>query len=132
MSCIFCEIVKGNIPAYKVWEDDDTLGFLDIHPINPGHVLVIPKKHEPEFQNIDDETYGKVMTVTKKVAEKIMTNLKPKRVGLKVEGWDVPHAHIHVVPLLDPGDITSKRTLGGSLLNPTPDDLKETQQKIIS
>ncbi len=114
-----------------MYEDTDTLAFLDIHPINPGHVLVIPKVHVPEFQDLDDEIYTKTMNTVKKMAQNL-TKLEPKRIGLKVEGWDVSHAHIHVVPLLDPHDITSKRAVEGTLLNPTKEELEAILLKLTT
>ena len=132
MSCIFCEIVKGNIPAYKVWEDERVLAFLDIQPINQGHVLVIPKTHEPYLEKLDDATYQNVMMVVKKVSEKITEKIQPKRVGLAVMGWDVPHAHVHVVPMNDAQDITSKKILEGTLLHPTPQEFEEMKNKFTN
>ena len=132
MSCIFCEIVKGNIPAYKIAENDEVLAFLDIHPINVGHVLVIPKKHEPDFYKLDEGTYLSVMREVKKVSEQVYNKLQPKRVGLMIIGWDVPHAHVHVVPMNDYHDITSKRFLDKTTHTPSNDDLLKVQQQIIS
>ena len=96
---IFRKIVDGEIPSHKIYEDDNVLAFMDIHPIQPGHVLVIPKKEVETFEQLDDELYMQVMTVVKRVASKIKQELKPKRVGVIIEGFDVPHAHIKVLPI---------------------------------
>lgn len=128
--CIFCKIIKGEIPAYKIYEDDFILSFLDISPINLGHALVIPKKHEPDFYKLDDEYYKPVMSTVKKVANKINHVLEPKKVGLLVAGWDVPHAHIHVVPMYEYHDLTSKRLMDGEKLTPTPEELNSIAEKI--
>lgn len=109
--CIFCKIVSGQISVPKIYEDDEVVAFLDIHPINEGHTLVIPKKHVPDFQDLDDELYLSVMRVAKKIASAVNEKLKPKRVGLMIAGWDVPHTHVHVIPMHDYHDITSKRIL---------------------
>ena len=95
---IFTRIVKGEIPAEKVYEDDTVLAFLDIHPIQPGHVLVIPKKQIDHFDQLDDETYAHLFSVVKQTAKRIKEVLKPERVCMRVEGFDVPHAHVHVYP----------------------------------
>lgn len=95
---IFTKIIKGEIPAYKVYEDEKVLAFLDIHPKTPGHTLVIPKKEVEFVWDLDDDSYQQVMTVAKKVANRIKEVLQPKYVGEMVFGTDVPHAHVHVFP----------------------------------
>ena len=95
---IFTKIIKGEIPSHKVYEDDKTIAFLDIHPIQPGHALVVPKNQIDEFQNLPDEDYAALWQTVKKVAEQQKSVLGRKRVGIHVIGLDVPHAHIHVFP----------------------------------
>lgn len=95
---IFTKIVKGEIPCYKVYEDDKTLAFLDIHPKQPGHTLVIPKKQVEFIWDLDDEDYKAVMATCKKVAQRINEVLDKAYVGEQVLGLDVPHAHVHVFP----------------------------------
>lgn len=121
--CIFCKIVAGAIPAARVYEDADVLAFLDIHPVRTGHTLVIPKAHVPEFQNIEDDAYDAVMRTAKRVATALRATTAAQRAGLAVVGFDVAHAHIHVIPLHDTDDISSKRKLDGELGNPTPEEL---------
>lgn len=128
--CIFCKIVAGEIPAVKVYEDENVLAFMDIIPIREGHTLVIPKKHEPDFQHLDDETYRAVMAVTKKLAERIEKELKPMKVGLMVSGFDVPHTHIHIVPMQNGLDIASKQALDGLLKQVATAELEKTAEKI--
>lgn len=96
---IFTKITKGEIPCHKVYEDDKTLAFLDIHPAQPGHTLVIPKKQVDEFQDLDDEYYQALWATVQKVAKVMKDRLQPKRVGIHIEGFDVPHAHVHVLPV---------------------------------
>lgn len=95
---IFTKIVKGEIPCHKVYEDEDTLAFLDIHPIVPGHTLVIPKKEVGEVWDLDAKTYVAVLETARKVALRLREVLQPVRVGVQVMGLDVPHAHVHLIP----------------------------------
>lgn len=95
---IFTKIIKGEVPCHKVYEDDKTLAFLDIHPIQPGHVLVIPKLQIDHVWDLPDEEYAALMQTCKKVAYRIREVLRPARVGVQVMGMDVPHAHVHLIP----------------------------------
>lgn len=95
---IFTRIIRGEIPANKIYEDDLTLAFLTIAPIQPGHTLVIPKKQIDHLWDLPDEDYQAVMATTKLVAQRLREVLKPDRVGVKVVGEEVPHAHIHLIP----------------------------------
>lgn len=95
---IFTKIIKGEIPANKIYEDEHTLAFLDIHPIQPGHTLVIPKKQVEFAWDLDDSTYQAVMSTAKKVATRIKEVLRPAYVGEQIIGVEVPHAHVHVIP----------------------------------
>lgn len=98
MASIFSKIISGEIPAHKVYEDDLTLAFLDIHPKVEGHVLVIPKVEVDEFQDLPDEDYQALMQTVKKVAKRLKEIYPDKRIGMNIFGIDVPHAHIHVFP----------------------------------
>lgn len=95
---IFTKIIKGEIPSHKIYEDDKTLAFLDIHPKVPGHTLVIPKKPVEFVWDMDEEDYQALMAAVKKVARRIREVTQKPYVGLLVIGIDVPHAHIHVYP----------------------------------
>lgn len=123
LDCIFCKIICGDIPAAKVYEDDTVLAFLDIHPVREGHTLVIPKQHLPEFQEMESPLYGAVMGVVKNIARALRKSTAATRVGMSVVGFDVPHAHVHVIPLYEIDDITSGRRLDGTLGNPTAEEL---------
>jgi histidine triad (HIT) family protein len=101
---IFTRIIKGEIPCHKIYEDDTVLAFLDIHPITPGHMLVIPKKQVEFVWDLDDETYQHLMAVVKKLGRHAREVLKTEFVGVQVIGVDVPHAHIHVIPFNDVSD----------------------------
>ncbi len=101
--CVFCKIVRGEIPAEKVYEDDNFLAFLDITPINPGHVLLIPKEHYENLYNIPDETMQKAGPIIKKLALMVKKGTDAEGVNLgmnneKAAGQLVPHAHFHIMP----------------------------------
>src|SRR3954451_5645739 len=95
---IFTRIIKGEIPSYKVYEDERTYAFLDIHPKQPGHTLVVPKKQVEFIWDLEEADYLAVMQTARKVAERIRGVLSVPYVGEMVEGVGVPHAHIHVYP----------------------------------
>lgn len=95
---IFTKIIKGEIPCHKVYEDDKTLAFLDIHPIQPGHTLVVPKRQVEFLWDLPAEDYRAVMSTARKVAHKLREALAAPFVGEQVIGVDVPHAHVHLIP----------------------------------
>ncbi len=95
---IFTKIIKGEIPCHKVYEDEHTIAFLDIHPVQPGHTLVVPKVQVDHFEDLDDAHYQAVWATVKKVSRAQKATYSPNRIGLQVIGLDVPHAHIHVYP----------------------------------
>src|SRR5690349_7539733 len=95
---IFTKIIKGEIPSHKIYEDDKTFAFLDLHPKLPGHTLVISKKQVDHIWDLPDEDYQALMKSVKKVGQRIREVLNPKRVGIQVEGLGVPHTHVHVFP----------------------------------
>ncbi len=129
--CIFCQIVKGNVPAQKVYEDDKTYAFLTIEPFRPGHTLVIPKLHTPDIFNLPKEDYDAVMDTAYKIAPALQRAYKPIRVGALVAGFDVPHAHLHLVPLHEHNDLTSKRLLDGKVTKASSSELEVESAKII-
>ena len=95
---VFTKIINGDIPSHKIYEDEHTYAFLDIHPANEGHTLVIPKKQVEFLWDLDDETYAQVMATVKKVGLHLRQALAYPYVGVQVVGIDVPHAHVHVIP----------------------------------
>lgn len=101
---IFTKIIKGEVPAEKVYEDDKTMAFLDIHPLTPGHTLVVPKVQVDQFNDLSDEDYQALWQTVKKVADRIQQVLGAERACIRVEGFDVPHAHVHVYPCNNPTD----------------------------
>ncbi|MBB77489.1 MAG: HIT family protein [Crocinitomicaceae bacterium] len=105
MVTLFSKIVSGEIPCYKVLESDKFLAFLDIMPLQKGHVLVIPKLEVDYFFDIEDDLLGEMMVFAKKVSNKIKKVFPCNRVGVSVIGLEVPHAHIHLVPINNIDDI---------------------------
>ena len=105
MESIFTKIVNGEIPAYKVAEDENYLAFLDIFPVAKGHTLVIPKKEVDNLFDLDDETYAGLQLFAKKVAIGLKKAIPCEKVGVLVLGLEVPHAHIHLVPMKNEADL---------------------------
>lgn len=99
MASIFSKIVKGEIPSFKVAEDENYYAFLDINPLQKGHTLVIPKKETDYIFDLSDDELAGLMVFAKKVAKAIGESISCQRVGMAVLGLDVPHAHVHLVPL---------------------------------
>jgi histidine triad (HIT) family protein len=98
MNCIFCKIIAGEIPAEKIYEDEKCLAFLDINPVNPGHVLLIPKEHFASMTETPDDLVGYLFSKTKELMVKIKKAVEADYVSLSVVGTDVPHFHIHIIP----------------------------------
>ena len=105
MASIFTKIVKGEIPAYKIAEDENFLAFLDVFPLAKGHVLVIPKQEIDSIFDLSDESYTNLWLFAKKTAKALKRAMPCKRVGITVIGLEVPHAHIHLIPLQNVEDI---------------------------
>ena len=97
--CILCKIVTGEVPSHRIYEGENTLAIMDIHPIKEGHVLVFPKKHTETFEQMDEGEFCEVMRTAHKVSKRIKEVLSPSRVGVLIEGFDVAHAHVKVVPI---------------------------------
>jgi len=106
MSTIFTKIIQGEIPSYKVAENDDYFAFLDINPNAKGHTLVVPKKEENRIFDLDEDSYLSLMQFSYKVAKAIEKAVPCERVGLTVIGLEVPHVHVHLIPLHSMADAT--------------------------
>lgn len=111
MASIFSKIAAGEIPAYKVAEDENYLAFLDINPVVPGHTLVIPKRETDYIFDIPDNELAGLVLFAKRVAASIKNNLDCKRVAVVVLGMEVPHAHIHLIPINSEADVDFRRKL---------------------
>jgi len=101
---IFTKIIRGEIPSHKVHEDDKTYAFMDIHPIQPGQVVVVPKKQVEFVWDLDAETYQAVMAVGQTVAQRLKTIFPDKVIGMQIEGLEVPHAHLKIFPFKTAAD----------------------------
>jgi len=123
-NCIFCKIVSGEIPAIKIWEDKKYLAFLDMNPIKPGHTLIIPKKHSEYIFDLSDNEYTELMLKTKKIAKFLKEKLESKRIGVIVEGFGVPHTHVHLIPINNVNEINQKR------MNINKEELNKIVEKI--
>jgi histidine triad (HIT) family protein len=126
MSSLFSKIVSGDIPCYKVYENDEFLAFLDIQPITKGHVLVIPKLEIDYIFDLEDDLLSRMMLFSKVVSQMIKRAYNPKKVGVSVIGLEVPHAHIHLMPInsLMDMDFTKQKLILDS------DELQEIAEKI--
>lgn len=101
---IFTKIINGEIPSHKVYEDEKTLAFLDIHPSRPGHTLVVPKAQVDRLDDLADDDYQALMATVKKLMAHLRERLAVQRTCLKLEGFDVPHAHVHLIPCNNAAD----------------------------
>ena len=99
MATIFSQIVNGEIPCYKVYEDDEFLAFLDVFPVAKGHVLVIPKKETDYIFDIEDQSYARMWQFAKKISKALKLSVSCERIGISVIGLEVAHAHIHLLPI---------------------------------
>lgn len=126
-NCIFCKIVKGEIPSYKVWEDENFLAFLTINPHTSGHTLVIPKEHTEYLYDMSDEKLSELFKATKPLAQKLQQVFQPQsgKIGVIVAGLEVPHVHVHLIPMN-----TEKDLEFSSATSASPEDLNEVQRKI--
>ncbi|MDI3473962.1 MAG: histidine triad family protein [Candidatus Woesearchaeota archaeon] len=114
MECIFCNIVQGKIPSYKVWENEEFLAFLDINPIMKGHLLLIPKRHYSYVFEMPEDEYIKLMKTAKQLSSPLRRFFKAKRIGLIIEGLEVEHAHIHLVPINNIGELNPANSKKGN------------------
>ena len=127
MASIFSRIVAGEIPCYKIAENDKFFALFDISPLVPGHTLVIPKKEEDYIFDISDADLAEMIVFAKKIAVAIKKAIPCKKVGVAVIGLEVPHAHIHLVPMQKEGDLDFRR----EKMHPTEEQFKEWQKKIV-
>ncbi|MDY3513478.1 HIT family protein [Riemerella anatipestifer] len=127
MASIFTKIINGEIPAYKIAEDENHLAFLDVMPLAEGHTLVIPKKEIDLIFDLDTEEFKNLWAFAQQVAKKIEKNIPCERVSIAVIGLEVPHAHIHLVPINKIEDLNFKK----ERVKFSAEDFKEIQQKIL-
>lgn len=125
MATIFTKIINGEIPCYKIAEDDKFCAFLDVNPVAEGHTLVVPKREEAYIFNLEDDEIAGLMVFAKKVAKKLESKINCKKIAVTVIGLEVPHAHIHLIPINKESDIDFKNKK-----NHTPAELKAMADKI--
>lgn len=123
-NCVFCKMLLKEIPTNTIYEDERAFAFLDTHPINPGHTLLIPKSHVDHFWNLETTDYHYIMDIAKKISTGLKKTYSPPRVGLVVEGFGVSHTHIHLVPIYHGEDLKKPQPLAD------PEELKEEAEKI--
>lgn len=125
---IFSKIIAGEIPSYKVAENDKFYAFLDINPVNWGHTLVVPKKETDYIFDIEDAELAEMILFAKQVAGAIKQAIPCRKVGMAVLGLEVPHAHIHLIPIENEGDMDFKKKKEGA----TPEKMKAIAESIAS
>ena len=126
MASIFSKIISGEIPSFKIYEDDNFLAFLDINPNALGHTLCIPKKEIDQIFDLDDETLSELIIFSKKVANAIKKAVVCQRVGMSVIGLEVPHVHVHLIPINNMNDMSfdTKISMTESQFNETMNKIK--------
>ena len=125
---IFSKIIAGEIPSYKIAENEKFFAFLDIFPLREGHVLVVPKTEIDKFFDLPDEFLSEMLLFAKPIAKAIERSFNCNRCGIEVVGLEVPHAHMHLIPINSANDLNFTR----DKLKMTPEQMKKVQEKIIS
>jgi len=126
MPTLFSKIVAGEIPSFKIAENEEFYSFLDINPVTKGHTLVIPKAEIDYIFDIDDDVLGRMMVFAKKIAQALKRTIPCKRIGVAVVGLQVPHAHIHLIPIVKESDMLFSK----QKLKLTPDVLKTIAENV--
>ena len=126
MSSVFTMIINGELPARFVWKDDRCVGFLSINPMAAGHTLVVPREEVDHWIDLDPDLAGHLMEVSRKIGKALDLGFKPKKVGLMIAGLEVPHAHIHVIPMEGMHDLDADN----ANLAPNPDDLDAAADRV--
>lgn len=124
---IFTKIINGEIPCHKIYEDDRVIAFLDLHPQNPGHTLVVPKTQVDHLWDLSTDDYDYLWTVVKKVGAHIKKTLEAPRIGVVVEGFGVPHVHVHLVPIYHGEELKKSQDM---MADPNHVALAEMAQKL--
>lgn len=125
MATIFTKIIQGEIPSYKIAEDEHFIAFLDINPNAKGHTLCVPKKEVDKFFDLEDDLYLKLMSFSKKIAKALEKVIPCNRVGVAVVGLEVPHVHVHLIPINEMSEMTFQHKV-----KLTADEFQEIAKKI--
>ena len=125
--CIFCKIANKDIPAHIVWENERFLAFADIMPVNPGHLLIIPKDHTDLVFDLPDDRYAEIFMIAKMLSAPLKRATGAARIGIAVEGFGVPHVHVHLVPVNGPNELNPERAkkMDGEELTAIVNKIKE-------
>ncbi|VVB75213.1 HIT domain protein [uncultured archaeon] len=124
-NCIFCKIIKGEIPSIKVWEDAETYAFMDINPTRPGHMLIIPKKHVDYIFETEEPLFTKLFVNAKKLSKALKSSTGALKIGLAIEGIAVRHVHLHLIPVNNVNDLDPCKSKKGNI-----EELKQMAEKI--
>ena len=108
-NCLFCKIINGLLPAHKIWQDEHFLAILDINPNTPGHTLLLPQIHEPYVFDLEEPLYTNLFTVAKQLSKPLLEVTKAKRIGVVIQGFTVPHVHVHLIPMNEIYDLDDAR-----------------------
>ncbi|MBU1092425.1 HIT family protein [Patescibacteria group bacterium] len=127
MDCIFCKIINGQEPAYKVYENERFLAFLDTKPVNPGHLLIVPKNHVGYIFDLDNGDYQEIFSVAKYLSGPLQKATQAKRIGIAIEGFGIDHIHLHLVPVNHAGELDPNRakSLGSDELTNTATQIRK-------
>jgi histidine triad (HIT) family protein len=135
-SCLFCRIARGEVPSHRVYEDERLVAFLDIGPIRPGHVQVVPKEHFSYFDELPPEIAGEIVVLGQRLARALKRIYGVRRAAFLFTGGDIDHTHAHVVPMVAPTDITSRRYIAEEAVTframprPPAEELARTAQRL--
>lgn len=124
---IFTKIIKGEVPCHKVYEDDQTIAFMDINPVQKGMVLVVPKTPVDHFMDLAPDDYQALMATVQKVAQKMHEVFPNQRIGVQIEGFDIPHAHVKLIPIATPAEF---RAVPDMSIVPDHATLSEVAEKL--
>ena len=124
---LFTKIIDGEIPSYKIFEDDLCIAILDIKPIAPGHLLIIPKKEVDHFQDLEEPYYSRMFAIAKKISPWLLKRSNAKRIGLLISGYGIPHVHLHLIPTRD-----SMGTELSKSHDMTHEELTKIQQELLT
>jgi histidine triad (HIT) family protein len=126
MASIFTQIIEGTLPARFVWKDERCVAFLTVHPLRPGHTLIVPRAEIDHWLDLPPETVAHLMSVAQKLGRAIDRAFRPTKVGLMIAGLEVPHTHLHLIPIRELSDLNP----ANQDLNPNPADLDRVEEMI--
>ncbi len=127
MATIFTKIIKGEIPSHKIYEDENYFAFLDINPLVPGHTIVVPKKEIDYIFDLDNNTLGGLLVFAQPIAKALEKSFPCRRIGIEVIGLEVPHAHVHLLPINSEADLNFSK----GKMSVSPEELTLWAEKII-